>query len=210
VYVEAALESTPEAFRNLGTLLDRRENGERLARFCEHALALKNAVMAKVNAVNARVSVLYCLDSGGLYVMSRGTYHSEVLDEIADNRAVMANPSSRGSGNEVGFEQILLWNPEVLLIQDKNVYESLADDSAWAQMAAVKNKRYYHVPVGPYNWMGGPPSNNRYLGMLWMLKILYPQYADFDLYAEIMEYYRLFYHHELTEQEYKELTDGSI
>jgi hypothetical protein len=39
-----------------------------------------------------------------------------------------------------------------------------------------------------------PQPVNRYLGMLYLL---YPQFADFDLFDETREYYTLFYHHAL-------------
>jgi iron complex transport system substrate-binding protein len=58
--------------------------------------------------------------------------------------------------------------------------------------------------------MGGPPSINRYLGMLWLGKILYPQYAAYDLYAEVAEYYRLFYGRELSREQFDRLTARSI
>ena len=35
---------------------------------------------------------------------------------------------------------------------------------------------------------------------------LYPEYCDYDAKAEILEFYKLFYHCELTEQQYSDLT----
>ena len=57
--------------------------------------------------------------------------------------------------------------------------------------------------MGPYNWMGFPPSVQRYLGMLWMAKLLYPDAADYDLQAEVTEYFDLFYHCALTGEQYE-------
>ena len=63
--------------------------------------------------------------------------------------------------------------------------------------------------MGPYNWMGFPPSVQRYLGMLWMAKLLYPDAADYDLQAEVTEYFDLFYHCALTGEQY-EAPDGQL
>jgi iron complex transport system substrate-binding protein len=115
------------------------------------------------------------------------------------------NPSSRGSGNEADLEQILLWDPEAILFAPGSVYAKAGDDPVWKQLRAVKNRAYYEVPQGPYNWMGSPPSVNRYLGMLWMGKILYPQYAAYDLYRETAEYYRVFYGYELSRERFNRL-----
>ena len=76
----------------------------------------------------------------------------------------------------------------------------------WSDIAAVKTGAYYEVPFGPYNWMGFPPSVQRLLGMLWMAKLLYPEAADYDLYTEVAEYFKLFYHCDLSESDYHELT----
>ena len=208
VYIAASLDSTPEAFRTLGRLLGREEKGEALAAFCEKTLATANTVMRQVG--NKKKSALYCLGKQGLNVLSAGTFHAEVLDKLADNRAVVSNPASRGTGNEGNMEQLLLWDPEVILFGFNSVYAAAGSDPVWRQMQAVRNGNYYEVPQGPHNWMGGPPSINRYLGMLWMLKILYPEHAVFDLYAEVAEYYRLFYGFELSRERFDALTERSL
>jgi iron complex transport system substrate-binding protein len=208
VHITADLRSTPQAFRTLGKLLDREARGEELARFCEKTLSAAGTIMDRVG--DNKKSVLYCLGKAGLNVLAKGSFHSEILDWMTDNRAVVDNPASRGSGNETNLEQILLWNPEVILFNPDSIYASAASDPAWRQLGALQSGAYYQVPQGPYNWMGSPPSINRYLGILWLGKILYPQYASYDLYAETAEYYRLFYSHALSREQFARLTAGSL
>ncbi|MDR1249720.1 MAG: ABC transporter substrate-binding protein [Treponema sp.] len=208
IHVTATLRTTPQAFRTLGKLLGREEQGEALARFCEKTLAAAEGIMGR--AGNNKKTVLYCMGSAGLNVLAKGTFHTEILDWMADNRAVVDNPSSRGSGNEANLEQILLWDPQTILFGPASVYASAAQDGTWRQLQAIRNGAYYEVPLGPYNWMGSPPSINRYLGMLWLGKILYPEYASYDLYAETAEYYRLFYSHELSREQFDRLTARSL
>ena len=66
------------------------------------------------------------------------------------------------------------------------------------------------MPFGPYNWMGFPPSVQRYLGMLWLGALLYPENIKYDLYEEVRTYYDLFYHCELTEDQFSALMENSI
>ena len=82
-------------------------------------------------------------------------------------------------------------------------------DATWQSLKAIRNGDYYEVPFGPYNWMGFPPSVNRYLGMLWMGSLLYPAYVDYDLYTEVARYYKLFYHCDLTQEQFDALTANS-
>ncbi|MHB9292745.1 iron complex transport system substrate-binding protein [Hollandina sp. SP2] len=208
IHITATLRTTPQAFRTLGKLLDRETQGEALAQFCEKTLSAAEGIVNQ--AENHKKSVLYCLGKAGLNVLAKGTFHTEVLDWMADNRAVVDNPASRGSGNETNLEQILLWDPEVILFGPGSIYPSVAQDPTWRQLGAIQNRAYYEVPLGPYNWMGGPPSINRYLGMLWLGKILYPEYAAYDLYAETAEYYRLFYSYTLSQERFNRLTRYSL
>ena len=89
------------------------------------------------------------------------------------------------------------------------MYGTVAEDATWQNMQAVASGSYCEVPMGPYNWMGFPPSAQRLLGLLWMPKVLYPEAADYDLYAEVAQYYQLFYHCELTQEQFDALVAHS-
>lgn len=213
VHITAALDSSPEAFRALGRLLHREERGEELALYCEKILARTADILALVG--DDKVSVLYLLGDAGTNVLAKDSFHSEVLDYVAENLAVVEEPSSKGSGNETSLEQIAVWNPEVILFAPNSVYGTAGEDPVWSQLDAIKNNRYYEVPFGPYNWMGTPPSINRYLGMVWLTGILYPEYTSlnpapapataYDLYEEVAEYYGLFYGYDLDLTDYHEI-----
>jgi iron complex transport system substrate-binding protein len=124
--------------------------------------------------------------------------------------AVVKDISSKGTGNPVDMEQIVLWDPDVIVFAPDSVYSSVAGDKTWQKLTAIKNGKYYEVPMGPYNWMGFPPSVNRYMGMIWITQLLYPDKAEYDLYKETAKYYELFYHSKLTEDQYKALVANSI
>ncbi|MDR1217684.1 MAG: hypothetical protein LBJ99_03750, partial [Oscillospiraceae bacterium] len=89
-----------------------------------------------------------------------------------------------------------------------SVYGDVANDPTWSGLRAIRGGRYYETPASPYNWMGSPPSINRYLGMLWLTSVIYPDYADYDLYEEVREYYSLFYGYDLSRDELEALTAG--
>ena len=108
------------------------------------------------------------------------------------------------------MEQILNWNPDVILFAPGSIYATVAEDPNWQTITAIKNGTYYEVPMGPYNWMGFPPSVQRLLGMQWMAKVLYPEAADYDPYTEAANYFQLFYHCELTQAQYDALVANSL
>jgi iron complex transport system substrate-binding protein len=208
VHITAALDSTPGAFRTLGRLLGREERGEALAAFCEKTLAAAGEI--KAGTGDRKKQVLYCTGKAGLNVIAAGSFHAEVLDLLTENLAVVDVPSSRGTGNETNFEQLYLWDPELIIFATGSAYDTAGGDPAWGQLRAIRGGAYYEVPIGPYNWLGSPPSVNRYLGLLWLGALLYPEYAPYDLFTETAEYYRLFYGYELSRERYDRLTAKSL
>ena len=208
VHITATLESTPEAFRQLGKLLGREEKGEELAQFCEKILAQTADIMEQVG--EDKVRALYCLGDAGQNVLAQTSFHSEVLDYVMDNLAVVDNIASKGTGNETDLEQITVWNPDFIIFGNKSIYATVAENSAWAGVTAIQNGNYIETPYGPYDWIGTPPSINRYLSMIWLTKVLYPEYADFDMYEEIKEYYELFYGYDLSVEQYDILTANAF
>ena len=77
-------------------------------------------------------------------------------------------------------------------------------------MAAIQNGTYYEAPYGPYGWLSSPPAVQRYLGLLWLGAVLYPDYIQYDLQEEVTEYYKLFYNCELTDAMYNELMKNAL
>ena len=204
VFLTSSAESLPDTYRKLGQLLGREEKAEQLASFCEGVYARTLSIMEQVG--NHKVTALYIKGEQGLNVLANGAAHAEVLDLLTENVAVVDNPSSKGSGNEVTMEQIALWNPEVILFDADSIYDTVAGMDTWKELTAIVSGNYLEVPEGPWNWMGTPPAAQRYLGMIWLTAELYPEYCNYDVKAEILEFYELFYGCRLTDQQYESLT----
>ncbi|MDD6888564.1 MAG: ABC transporter substrate-binding protein, partial [bacterium] len=206
VHVTALTATTGDAYRKLGELLNMPDEAAALADYCDSVFARTNEIAGSVE----KVRLLYCLGDRGINVIAQGSYHAEIIDLLSDNLAVVDSPSSKGSGNEVDMEQILAWNPDVILFAPGSIYATVGEDPTWQSVNAIRDGRYYEVPFGPYNWMGFPPSVQRYLGMMWMAELLYPETAGYDLYTEVANYFRLFYHCDITEDQYHAFVAESI
>ena len=206
VHVTMTTATMGDAYRKLGELLNMPDEAEALAVYCDTAYAKITAIADSVDKVN----LLYITGDQGLNVIAKDSYHAEVIDLLSNNLAVVDSPSSKGTGNEIDMEQIMLWNPDVILFAPDSCYATVGTDPLWSGITAIKTGEYYEVPMGPYNWMGFPPSVQRILGMLWMAKLLYPDAADYDLYTEVAAYFKLFYHCELSEADFDALVANSI
>jgi iron complex transport system substrate-binding protein len=65
----------------------------------------------------------------------------------------------------------------------------------------VKNKRVHLIPDEPINWFDRPPSFMRFIGLKWVMNLLYPNEYRIDMVKEARDFYRLFLGVDLSEQE---------
>ena len=206
VHIDAYLASMDDTYAMLGDLLAMPNEAQGLADYCRYTYDKVKAIADSVE----KADLLYVTGEEGLNVIARGSYHAEVIDMLCNNLAVVDEPSSKGTGNEVDMEQILNLNPAAVIFAPGSIYSTVADNENWQTIPAIRDGRYYEVPMGPYNWMGFPPSVQRILGMQWMAKVLYPDAADYDMYETTQTYFQLFYHCDLTAEQYAALTAHSL
>ena len=206
LHIDAKLVSMDETYTMLGDLLGMADEAKALADYCRTTY---DSVKSAVDGVE-KADLLYITGDTGLNVIAQGSFHAEVIDLLSSNLAVVDEPSSKGSGNEGDMEQILNWNPDVILFTPGSIYATVGEDAAWQGVTAIQNGAYYEVPMGPYNWMGFPPSVQRLLGMQWMAKVLYPDAVDYDMYEAASTYFQMFYHCDLTQEQYDALVANSL
>lgn len=188
------------AYRTLGEILGVPAAAEERARFCEEAeRAFRPGTPP---AGGKRVRLYYGEGPSGLETAPAGTIHSEAF-ELAGAENVAAIPGSGAAGsNRIGFEQLLLWNPELILMGFGASAATALADPAWRALDAVRAGRVYTIPGLPYGWHGRPPSVNRLVGLYWLRALLHRDPRDLaELPRKIEEFYRLFYRYELKPEE---------
>ena len=210
LHIDATVATAPDTYRTLGKLLDREEKAEELAAWCEKTYAMMTAMMERIDADDSRKSLLYCLGDKGVNVIAEGSFHAETINMMGSNLAVLEEVVSSGAGNEVDLEQILVWNPDVILFAPDSCYEEIAGSAQWQSIDAVREGRFYMTPTGPYGWLSSPPAVQRYLGMLWLGQLLYPEYTEYDLQKEVIAYYKMFYDCDLTDEMYRNLISDAL
>lgn len=110
--------------------------------------------------------------------------------------------------NYTSLEQILLWDPDVILANEPSAVKLILQDDKWSALKAVKNKKVYQMPIGISRW-GHPGSLETPLAILWSAKILYPElFAQIDMKAETKAFYKKFFNYELSEEMTKKILSG--
>ena len=210
VHIASSLDSYDKAYTMLGELLGTTDRAKELADYCKKAYDETTSVMASIPE-SERANVLYCVGDSGL----KDSYQGQVLDMVANNVAVIDEPSGKGTGNEVSFEQIANWNPGVILFATNgkdagDFYDAAGTDPTWASLDAIQSGSYYQVPKTPYNWLSSPPSVNQVLGMQWLPRVLYPGKFSTSVTDVAKDYYKTFYGYDLTDADIAELMAHAV
>jgi iron complex transport system substrate-binding protein len=149
-----------------------------------------------------------------LHITSLNPLTIDGSDTIIDNWIKVAggtNAASSVSGNMkvVSMENILQWNPDVIIFSSNTntnsndrttAIEKLSSDSTWSKINAVKNKKMYVNPDGAFLW-------DRYgaeeaLQIQWAAKTLYPdKFTNLDMAKETKSFYKTFLNYNLTDDQ---------
>jgi iron complex transport system substrate-binding protein len=196
VLLDGTLERTPEIYRLLGDWLGVKERAETLAAYADETLTALRARIASIPDAD-RPKVYYARGVDGLETGLGGSINMEVLERVGAVNVAAA--AGKGGLTRVSIEQVLAWNPEVILVLDPAFYRSVQADPLWASVKAVKDRRVYLAPNLPYGWFDSPPGVNRLIGIRWLASVLYPQRFPESLRDTTRGFYKLFYHVDLTE-----------
>lgn len=206
-FIEARLNTSGDAYRMLGELVGAPDTAAKLADYCDATIAQTTETISRIPE-EKRPRVYYGEGENGLKAVAKGSFHGEVL-ELVGAVNIADIPIASGGGSDVSMEQLLLWQPDAILFSAEGAFQTVGTDPLWKDLTAVQQKRFYEIPDGPHSWMGRPPAVNRILGIKWLENLLYPGEFAHDMIAEAQEFYKLFYHYDLSADEAKALMENS-
>lgn len=204
IFISATLDTMDSAYTMLGDLLGSTDRTAQLSDYCKKTIANADAI-AKTITDDKKVKVYEASGTDGLSTNASGTIHADVLPRIGAVNVADVQQVSSGSGSKVSFEQILKWDPDVIIADSPALYKTITTDSTWKQLKAVKNGKVYRIPTSPYSFIGNPPSANRIIGIDWLGNLLYPDQYKMDTKAEVKNFFKLFYSVNLTDDQYNKI-----
>ncbi|MHC1682772.1 MAG: ABC transporter substrate-binding protein [Clostridiaceae bacterium] len=212
VKVATELDSTDKVYEFLGECVGEEERGKELADYSRKTLD-KVAAAVKNIPDDKKLKVYYAEGAAGLQTDISGNVHTEVLDFAGGKNVADISETRTGSMANVSIEQVLSWNPDVILegatATKGDFYNKVFTDSNWANVKAVKDKTIYKIPSLPFNLFDRPPSATRILGVQWLANLLYPEYVKLDINNEIKDFYKTFYNYNLTDEEIADLVKNA-
>ena len=215
VAVDNELNNSAEAFRFMGELLGVEDHAEELAQYAEQ-------VFTDINALSdipeeKKVSVYFGNGEDSLETAPRGSQHAQILDAI--NAVNVADlESGDGSRVQISAEQLLAWDPDVIVVNgepkaDKSgssAAEDILSNPDYASLKAVQDQKVYGTPNAPFSWVDRPAGPNRLIGMRWFSALIYPEYIKCDINEEIHKFFDLFYHVDLSDEQLENVLKGTL
>ena len=202
VTLDSSLTGTPDAYRLLGKVLGVEDRGNELADYAQKTLDNIKSMVSKVPD-SEKVKVYYAESADGLKTDGTDNMHTEVINFVNATNVVTMDTSGSGAGTAVSMEQILNWNPDVILANSamggSDFASTVYNNSTWSGISAVQNHRVYVPASLPFSWFDRPPCIARIIGAEWLAAKLYPDYVKVDLTGDVKSFYQTFYHVDITD-----------
>ncbi len=191
-----------DAIRQIGVASGEEGQANALARYAQDTVSDINRRVAKVPS-SRRPRVYYGRGPQGLNTGLAGSITTEFIEQLG--AVNVAAGLGRGGLVQVSIEQVLLWNPEVIVTIDPNFYALARTHPQWRDLPAIKAGRLYLAPTLPFGWIDSPPSINRLIGLRWLARILYPEAFPEDLQPIVRDFYTRCYHQTPTDAQLDQL-----
>ena len=215
VAVDNELDNSAEAFRFMGELLGVEDHAEELAEYSEKIFT-DIASLADIPE-DEKVSVYFGNGEDSLETAPRGSQHAQILDAVNVTNVADLELGD-GSRVQISAEQLLAWNPDVIVVNgepkaDKSgnsAAEDILSNPDYASLKAVQDNKVYGTPNAPFSWVDRPAGPNRLIGMRWLSAVVYPEYIKCDVNEEIREFFNLFYHVDLSDEQLENVLKGTL
>lgn len=187
--------------------------GERESLVAEDYIRYFDANIRRVRAVTDRLpdaerpKVLHTASAGILTVDGR----KSLIDDWIEVAGGVNAADVVGLGRPVTMEQVAAWNPDVIIVgsaPNGRNRQAILDDPRWRDIKAVKDGKVFVNPSGAYLW--DRHSAEAALQVLWAAKTLHPdRFGDLDIEKETKAFYAKYFHHTLTDSEFRSIIDAT-
>lgn len=135
-----------------------------------------------------------------------GTIIDEWIKTAGARNAV--DTSTKGNAQaQFTMEQILTWNPDVIITGKAGEAEKILNDPNWASIKAVQDQKVYVNPKGVFGW-------DRYgveelLQVQWVSALLHPDlFPNLKIEEKVKTFYKTYLNYNLTDDEVKLIMAG--
>ena len=211
IVVDQDMGKYEESFALLGEVFDEKIQAARMVGYLKKYLYPVHERAGRIPERD-RISFYYAHGNEGLDTEPGGNKHVQPMEYINAVNIYKTSDFAEGEKSYVAtLDDIIRLKPDVILVASTDVkngkaWKEIHNNPKWQDVEAVKDNRIYQTPWLPYSWLDRPPGSNRILGSIWMAKTFYPDvFKDLNLSEVIKQYFEVFYHLTITEEDIKDL-----
>jgi iron complex transport system substrate-binding protein len=183
------IDDYPAGIEFFGKLIGRVEKARELADRARKVLADVDRAVATI-AQDKRLRVYYAESADGLATECDQSFHADAIKRAGGTIVHHCLLKTHMGMEKVSLEQIIAYNPEVIVANDAQFEAMAYADPRWAGIKAVAEHKVWTVPRSPFNWIDRPPSVMRILGVQWLAHLFYPKAYAVDMRAEVRDFHQ--------------------
>jgi len=181
-----------QSFILMGQLLGNEEEAEELAEYWSNSIEKVTDITSEIPE-DQRLKVYYASHDGALSTVGPKTVMNSIIN-LAGGVCMYDTNTSLTSADQVNehivvnIEQVLAWNPDVIITKTEAEKNSILTDAQWQPVNAVQKGRVYAAPR--WESLDGMQS---IMGLMWTAEQLYPDKVTLDFNNETKAFYSEFY-----------------
>ena len=145
---------------------------------------------------------------GGDTFFSKNIERAGCIDSASSIKTLGKREGLHSGLGEVPMEQVLAWNPDIIVVDTGNP-EALKADPRWSSLKAVQAGKVYTIPSGFFVW-NRPTAEAAALYPLWLAMTAYPEkFKDLSLPAILKEFYRTVFSVSLRDEQIGMILSGA-
>ena len=191
---------TREWIRIMSTVLGKEDKAFKMIEWRNKTIQRVSLNAKKIN--NKKKILYFRLFRNNLQVAGKGTYNNFYIELVG-----AFNPASSRKGfYNVTPEQVISWNPDIVLLNgfepklSPNVY---LKHPVFSISDAAINKTVYSMPLGGYRW--DPPNQESPLTWMWLGMLSNSRAHKYDLKKEIRNSYKMLYETDVSDKDINEI-----
>ncbi|MGM9606229.1 MAG: ABC transporter substrate-binding protein [Oscillospiraceae bacterium] len=190
------------AMRLMGEVLGKQELAEDYLTYFDDSVAEAESLVAGIPEAE-RKTVLY----GSITDFSQPHIIAEWWITEAGGISVTNNGRPDTESYNYTMEDVLMWDPDVLLVSGRTQIEELTTNTTFADLTAVQNGDIYCVPTVGHAW--GNRTVEQPLTIFWTMNKMYPDIMTDEMLGEkIYYFYDHFFNYQLSDEQLAVYVEG--
>lgn len=204
-----SIEEQQQAVAMIGKAVGAREKATEYNRYYRECEDRVRSITATIPETQ-RIRLYHSVNEANRTTMKEGLT-TDWLNVVGIRNVALTRPIRPLEGKIfVSTEQILLWDPEVILANEPRVAREIRKDRQWSPIKAVRENKVYQMPIGVSRW-GHPGSIETPLAILWTAKKLYPDlFQNVDMFYETRRFYTEFFGYDLPDETVEQILSGRL